>query len=110
MKSIIKLFYVIILPLALLISSISYLINAADPSYIAVATLFIAVVFNSVFWLSHMDRTSIWPIIHVQVLPMIGLGILIDNDKGLSDTTSLMIMLPFVGIEFRNRINSSTSS
>ena len=109
MKSILKLFYVIILPLALLISSISYLINSADPSYIAVAILFIAVVFNSVFWITHMDRTSIWPIIHVQVLPMIGVGVLIDNDTAPSETASLMIMLPFVGIEFRNRINSRTS-
>ena len=103
MKSIIKLFYVIILPLAVLVSSISYLINAADPSYLAVAILFIAVVFNSVFWLSHMEKTSVLPILDIQILPMIGIGVLIDKTSSHSDTTSLMIMLPFIAIEFRNR-------
>ena len=103
MKSIIKLFYVIILPLAVLASSISYLINSADPSYLTVIALFIAVVFNAVFWLSHMDKTSVLPILDIQILPMIGIGVLIDKTSSHSDTTSLMIMLPFIGIELRNR-------
>ena len=103
MKSIIKLFYVIILPLAVSVSSISYLKNSADPNYLATIVLFTAVFFNAMFWLSHMNKKSIWPIISIQILPLIGVGIIVENTSTISDTVSLTIMLPFIAIEFKNR-------
>ena len=102
MKSIIKLFYVVLLPLAVLASGISYLMNTTNPSYLATIVLFVAVFFNAVFWLSNMNKKSIWPIIDIQVVPMIAVGIIIEKTSAL-DNTSLAIMIPFLIIEFKNR-------
>ena len=103
MKSIIKLFYVVLLPLAVLASGISYLMNTTNPSYLATIVLFVAVFFNAVFWLSNMNKKSIWPIIDIQVVPMIAVGIIIEKTSASSNDNSLAIMIPFLIIEFKNR-------
>jgi len=101
MKSIIKLFYVIILPLAVSVSGISYLMNSNDPSYIAVAVLVLAVIFNAVFWNVHWDKTSLIPVVNFEWAPIVGFALGVDY--GYKRDPSLMIVIPFMTFDIKRR-------
>jgi hypothetical protein len=107
MKSILKLIYVVVLPLAVLLSPV-YLTVAHELSYTVVLVITIVTLINAIFWLVHMTKISFIPSVVIQFTPVFGFGIALPKTSDWkidyeSQYQTLQIILPFTSIYFGNK-------
>lgn len=104
MKSIVKLFYVVILPIVVITTALCYMftdIHLSGLMNVACVLSIVSVIANSFFWMVHWDKTSMIPIINFEWQPVFGLAIGIDT--GYKQDVSLMIVLPCITLEIKRR-------
>ena len=104
MKSIVKLFYVVLLPIVVITTALCYLftdIHMSGLANVICVLSIITVISNSFFWMVHWDNTSMVPIINFEFQPVFGLAIGVDN--GYKKDVALMIVLPFMTLEIKRR-------
>lgn len=105
LKYLVKLYFVIILPTAILISSISLvIINWKDMSPLVIFAISIGclvTVFNAVFYGAVLSNTELLPKIRIQTELIIGFCIAYDRNRM---KPSISIVIPFVVIEISPNI------
>ena len=106
LKYLVKLLFVIILPLmvsiaaiTLLISNYSYTVPLFTVYEVAfIIILLVGTLFNAIFYSIVMSKTRLLPEIKIEYMPMIGLGVGIDLKSRIP---TLAIMAPLCVIEIR---------
>jgi len=102
LKYLIKLLFVIILPLGVSISSIYLVINNLEETsiviIIALVILSILSIFNAFFYSAVLSKTRLLPEIDFEVVPVIGLAFGYDRNRM---KPLIVILLPFVVIEIK---------
>jgi len=104
MKSIVKLFYVVILPVVVIATALCYLftdIHMSGLANVICVLSIVTVISNSLFWMVHWDNTSMVPIVNFEWQPVFGLAIGVDN--GYKKDVALMIVLPCMTLEIKRR-------
>lgn len=106
LKYLVKLLFVIILPLmvsiaaiTLLISNYSYTVPLFTVYEVAfIIILLVGTLFNAIFYSIVMSKTRLLPEIKIEYMPMIGLGVGVDLKSRIP---TLAIMAPLCVIEIR---------
>jgi len=99
-KYIIKLIFVVILPLinlGLWIGLFTQMTSSVSLTLV-MALLSLTTLLNAVFFNSHMKNTNLLPEINFQVMPIIGFAIGVD-----SNAFTVIIVVPFCAIEITPR-------
>lgn len=96
-KKLIKLLYVVILPILGVGVAISYFMQYGSgyaPVSIIIVVIAILCILNAVFFTTFMDKVILMPKIYTRFESVIGVGLAWQKD-------SLMILLPFTTIEIK---------
>ena len=102
-KSLIKIMYVVVLPIAFIIASYHIIANFDVSAGILMAMLLIGIciVANAVMYLVFMSRVKMLPKVYVELLPIFGFAFGVDpsDDEG---NMTWILLIPFVSFEFRS--------
>jgi hypothetical protein len=98
-KSLIKIVYVVILPIALIV--LLYNINQFEiftsfPVILAFILITVAVVANSIIYMGLMSKVKMFPNVSIEFHPLFGLAVALDRTY---NNNTLMIIIPFAVIE-----------
>jgi uncharacterized membrane protein HdeD (DUF308 family) len=102
-KSLIKIIYVVVLPIAFILASY-YLIENYDVSasiLMAMLLIGICIVANAVMYLVFMSKVKMLPKIYVEILPIFGFAFGVDPSDN-DDNMTWVLLIPFVSFEFRS--------
>jgi len=110
-KSLIKIIYVIVLPVLFVIGTYHFVTNyTVNTTLLLLITLLgVAVVANSVMYLVFMSRVNMLPTCKVEFIPIFGFAFGVDPDQHRK--VSWLLLLPFVSFEFsvKKQINLKKS-
>ena len=103
-RSLIKIIYVVVLPLLFILGTYHYVTNyTVSTGILLIITLLgVAVVANSVAYLVFLSSTRMLPKCKVEIIPIFGLAFGIDPDQ--KDKVTWLLLLPFISLEFSVRI------
>jgi len=103
-RSLIKILYVVILPIAFIVSA-SYVVSNYEVTTTLLVVLVLlgtCIVANAVMYLVFMSRVKMLPKVHVDLIPIFGFAFGVDPHDS-DDTISWILLIPFVSFEFRSK-------
>lgn len=99
-KSVIKILFVVILPLAFVIGTYNLVTNyeVSTLMLFLVTLLGVIIVANSVMYLVFMEKIRMFPNVSVEFIPIFGFAFGVDPN--IKHRVSWLLLIPFVSFEF----------
>ena len=103
-KSLIKIIYVVILPIAFIVSSY-FILNKFEVStglLVGITLIGAALIANAVMYLVFMSKVKMLPKATIDIVPIFGFAFGVDPHDN-PDKISWLLLIPFVSIEFTSK-------